>query len=69
MRQKNWRVLITGAVLLVLAIGFFLFMMTMAPKSTDPKALMETVGQVSGVVGGIAIVMMIFGLIGKKTQT
>jgi len=69
MRQKNWRVVITGAVLLVLAIGFFLFMMMMAPESTDPKALMETVGQVSGVVGGIAIVMMIFGLIGKKTQT
>ncbi len=68
MRQKNMRVVITGAVLLVLAAAFFLFMMTMAPKSNDPRALMETVGQVSGVVGGIAIVMMIFGLIGKKTQ-
>jgi len=30
---------------------------------------MQTVGQVSGVVGGISIVMIIFGLIGKKAPT
>jgi hypothetical protein len=29
---------------------------------------MQTVGQVSGVVGGISIVMIIAGLIGRKVQ-
>ncbi len=68
MRQKNWRLVIVGVVLIVLAIGFFLFMMGMAPKSNDPAAMMRTVGQVSGAVGGIAVVMVLFGLIGRKPQ-
>ena len=68
MRQRNWRLIIVGLVLIVAAAGFFLFMMGMAPKSTDPKAMMETVGQVSGAVGGIAVVMVLFGLIGRKTN-
>ena len=67
MRVRNWRLVIVGAILLVLAIGFFLFMMTMAAKSNDPKAMMSTVGQVTGVVSAIAIVMAGIGLIGKKT--
>jgi|HubBroStandDraft_5_1064220.scaffolds.fasta_scaffold97625_2 hypothetical protein len=67
MRQKNWRLVIVGGVLIVLAAGFFLYMMGMAPKSNDPQSLMQTVGMVSGGVGGIAVVMVIFGLIGKKT--
>lgn len=66
MRQKNWRVVIVGAVLLVLAAGFFLFMMTLAPKSNDPAALMQIVGQVSGAVAGLSLVMIVFGLIGRK---
>ncbi len=66
MRQKNWRLVIVGGVLIALAAGFFLYMMGMAPKSNDPQSLMQTVGMVSGGVGGIAVVMMIFGLIGKK---
>jgi hypothetical protein len=66
MRQKNWRLVIVGAVLIVLAAAFFFYMMGMAPKSNDPKTLMQTVGMVSGAVGGIAIVMVLFGLIGKK---
>jgi hypothetical protein len=44
----------------------FLFMQTMMPRSNDPVALMQTVGQVSGVVGALGLVMLIFGLIGKK---
>jgi hypothetical protein len=66
MRQTNWRLVITGAVLIVLAAGFFLYMMGMAASSNDPKALMQTVGQVSGVVGGLSLVMVVVGLIGKK---
>jgi len=66
MRKRNWRVVIVGIVLIVLAVLFFFFMLSMAPKSNDPVALMRTVGTVSGVVGGLAIVMIIVGLIGKK---
>lgn len=66
MRRKNWRVVLTGAFLIVLAVGFFVFMLTMAPKSNDPAAMMQTVGQVSGVAGAIGFVMIVFGLIGKR---
>ena len=69
MRKKNWRLIIVGVVLLGLAGVFFLAMLDMVPRSNDPAALMQTVGQVSGVVGGISIVMVIFGLIGKKAPT
>ena len=48
------------------AMAFYLGMLSIAPKSNDPAALMQTVGTVSGAVGGIALVMIIFGLIGKK---
>ena len=67
MRNKNMRVVYTGIVLVVAAIGFFFYMSGMAPRSNDPKALMEIIGQVSGVVVGIGVVMIAFGLIGKKT--
>ena len=66
MRRRNWRVILSGFVLIVLALGFYLFMLTVASQSTDPVALMQTVGTVSGVVGGISVAMIITGLIGKK---
>ncbi|HET8669543.1 MAG TPA: hypothetical protein VFM05_02645 [Candidatus Saccharimonadales bacterium] len=66
MRHKNWRVVIVGFVLIFLAVAFYLFMLSMASKSTDPVALMRTVGTVSGVVGGLSLAMIIIGLIGKK---
>ena len=67
MRQRNWRVVIVGIVLIVLAIIFYLFMLSTAPKSNDPVALMRTVGMVSGAIGGLAVVMILFGLVGKKS--
>lgn len=67
MRKTNWRLVIVGIVMIMLAIGFVLYMMGMAPHSNDPKSIMETAGQVSGAVGGIAVVMVIFGFIGKRT--
>jgi heme/copper-type cytochrome/quinol oxidase subunit 4 len=66
MRRKNWRIVIVGFVLIVIALAFFLFMMSIASKSNDPVALMQTVGTVAGAVGGISLVMIIIGLIGKK---
>ncbi len=66
MRRKNWRVVSVGFVLTISALGFYFFMLSIAPKSTDPVALMQTVGTVAGVVVGISLIMVIIGLIGKK---
>ncbi len=66
MRAKNWRLVIVGAVLILAAPAFFFFMLTMAPKSNDPAALMQTGGRVAGVVGGLGLVMLVVGLIGRK---
>jgi hypothetical protein len=62
----NLRVVITGAVTVVLALGFFFYMGTFAPRSNDPGAMMQTVGEVSGAVGAIGIVMIVFGVLRKK---
>ena len=64
--QRKKRLIIVGLVLVALAAVFFCYMLSIASKSTDPKALMEIVGQVSGIVGGIGIAMSVFGLIDKK---
>ena len=66
MRQRNWRMVIGGFLFLILAIGFFLFMSSIASTSTDPVELMRTVGSASGVVGGISIILILLGLVGKK---
>ena len=66
MRRKNWRIVIVGIVLIVIALGFYLFMLSIASKSNNPAELMKTVGTVAGVVGGLSIAMIITGLIGKK---
>jgi hypothetical protein len=63
----NVRVMVTGALMVVLALGFFFGMGTaLAPKSNDPAAMMQTVGTVSGAVGGIGLVMIVFGALRKK---
>ena len=66
MRQKNWRFIMTGIVMILGAGGFFLYMGTMMPSSNDPAGMMQEVGQVSGAVAGIALALLIFGVIGKK---
>lgn len=43
-------------------------MLTFATKSTDPVAVMQTVGTVDGVVVGISVAMIIIGLVGKKAS-
>ncbi len=69
MRRKNWRVVLAGGLLVVLALGFFLFMMTMAStKSNDPAQMMHIVGQASGGAGGLGVVMILFGLVGTKQK-
>ena len=66
MRRRNWRVVGTGIFLIVLALGFFFFMSTVASQSTDSVEFMRTVGSVSGTAVGISVVMILFGLIGKR---
>jgi multidrug resistance efflux pump len=66
MRRRNWRIVIVGFILIALALGFYFFMIAMASQSTDPAALMQTVGTVAGAAVGISLVMIVIGLIGKK---
>jgi hypothetical protein len=66
MRRRNWRLIIVGVALIGAGAGFFAYMGALAPKSNDPAVMMQTVGQASGVVCGIALVMLLFGLIGKR---
>ena len=66
-RHKNMRIVYVGSVLALCALAFFLYMLSIASRSNNPAQLMETVGQVSGVVGGISIAMIIIGLVGRKT--
>ena len=65
-RRRNWRLVVVGIVVMVAAVIFFFSMQTFAPRSNDPVVLMETVGQVVGVVGAIGLVMLMFGLVGRK---
>ena len=67
MRSKNLRAVYTGVALLVAAVAFFFYMQGMAPRSNDPRALMEIIGQVTGVVCAIGLLMIVFGLVGKKS--
>jgi hypothetical protein len=62
----NKRVVIVGAVMVGVAAAFFIGMATIAPKSNDPVAMMQTVGTVSGVVGGLGVVMILFGLFKRR---
>jgi hypothetical protein len=66
MRQKNMRLVIVGVVLMLAAPAFFFYFLSIASKSNNPAALMQTVGQVSGVGGGIGLVMLVIGLVGRK---
>ena len=66
MRQRNWRLVVVGGVLIGLAIVFYFVMLAMAGQSTDPQALMQIVGQTSGVVIGIGVAAAIIGYMGKK---
>ena len=66
MRRINWRFIIAGFVLILLALGFYFFILSVASTSTDPAVLMQTVGTVSGVAVGISVVLILLGLIGKK---
>jgi hypothetical protein len=62
----NVRVILTGVVMIVAALGFFFYMETFMPRSNDPAGMMQIVGEVSGFVGALGLVMIVFGLFRKK---
>jgi hypothetical protein len=66
MRKKNLRFIFTGVLFIALAVGFYFFMLTVAPQSTDPVEMMRLVGTTSGVVIGVSLALLIAGIIGKK---
>ena len=66
MRRKNWRLVLTGVVLILLALIFYFLMLNSASRSTDPQALMEIVGGIAGAAFGISILFILVGLVGKK---
>jgi hypothetical protein len=69
MRRTNWRVVFAGGLLVVLAVAFFFGMWVfLAPKSDDPVKMMQAVGQAAGFAGGAGLVIVLFGLIGKKQK-
>ena len=67
MHRKNIRIVVVGIVLIILAVGFFLFMRSIASTSNDPVSLMQTVGTVTGVVTAVGLVMIVAGLIIKRS--
>ena len=68
MGKTNWRLVIVGVVMIVLAGAFFVGMGSMAMQSNDPVALMQTAGTVSGVVGVLGAVMTIVGCVGWRRR-
>jgi hypothetical protein len=66
MRKRNWRLVIFGVFLIVLAAGFFALMTIIAPQSLDPVTLLQTAGQAAGVAIGVSVALIIIGLVGKK---
>ena len=62
----NLRVIVTGVVMIAAALGFFFYMATFAPNSTDPAGMMQTVGAVSGFVGALGLVFILFGTFRRK---
>lgn len=65
-QPKNWRFVITGTSLIFLALAFYLVMVVIAPQSTDPVALLQIAGTVSGVASGLATALIVLGLLGKR---
>jgi len=66
MRQKNWPLIIIAVILVVLAVGLFFGISILVSQGTALPSDMEKTGQISGALIGIALVLLVYGLIGKK---
>ena len=63
--SRHQRVVLASGLLLVLALAFFVAMLSMASRSNNPAELMRTVGMVSGAVGSLAVAMVTIGPLKK----
>lgn len=63
MMSRKSRLIAVGSVMVVGAIAFALFMLSIASQSSDPVELMRIVGQVSGTVIGIGIAVIVTTLV------
>jgi hypothetical protein len=66
MRQKNWPLIITGIVMIVLAVGLFFGMSVLVAQGGALPSDLEKTGGLSGTAIGVALAMLVYGLIGKK---
>jgi hypothetical protein len=66
MRQRNWRLLAVGVLLLGFAVAFFFVLLGVTPRSSDTAEMLKRVGQIAGGIGGVGVALAIIGLIGKK---
>jgi hypothetical protein len=64
----NIRVIAAGAILIVLAAGFFFYMSTFMSRSNDPVELMRTVGTVSGGGAGLGLAMIVVGMFLRRKR-
>ena len=66
MRQRNWRLVIVGIFFIVIAFAIFLFVPSLGTYSTDPVEFTKIIGNVSEVIIGVSVALVVIGLIGKK---
>ena len=66
MRRRNWRLVLGGVFLIVMAFAFYILMLFNASRATDPTELMRLAGSISGGAFGIGLVLILLGIIGKK---
>jgi hypothetical protein len=66
----NFRFILAGLLLGILAGGFFLFMLDLAPQSNDPKELLRVAGMAAGTAAGLGVALILMGLlgVGKKRK-
>lgn len=67
MRKRNWRLVIVGIFFIVIAFAIFLFVPSLGAYSTDPVEFTRIIGNVSEVMIGVSVALIVIGLIGKKS--
>lgn len=67
MRQRNWRLVIVGIFFIIIAFAIFLFVPSLGAYSTDPVEFTRLIGNVSEVIIGVSVALIVIGLIGKKS--
>ena len=64
MREKNWRLIVSGPLFIAGAVACFWIMTAQMARSTDPGGMMRDVGQVCGLVATVGLALLVAGLLG-----